>query len=113
MNQLAQTDKLTADFILTGASRLVTVVPGAHPSADGALGIITRGALAAHAGRIVWIGPEDQLAAHVTLDGLPKDAWLDAGGRAVLPGFVDSHTHFVFAGDRAKEFQLRHAGVSY
>jgi imidazolonepropionase len=107
------TDKLAADFILTGASRLVTVAPGTHPGADGALGVITRGALAAHAGRIVWIGPEDQLATHVALDSLPKDAQLDAGGRAVLPGFVDSHTHFVFAGDRAEEFQLRHAGASY
>jgi imidazolonepropionase len=38
---------------------------------------------------------------------------IDAGGHAVIPGFVDSHTHFVFAGDRAEEFQLRHAGVSY
>jgi imidazolonepropionase len=107
------TDKLAADFILTGASRLVTIAPGAHPAADGALGVIARGALAARAGRTVWIGPEDHLAAHVALDDLPKDAWLDADGRAVLPGFVDSHTHFVFAGDRAEEFQLRHAGVSY
>src|SRR5579859_1638873 len=116
MDQLTQPDitgKLAADFILTGVSRLVTVAPRALPAADGALGVITRGALAARAGRIVWIGPEDQLAAHVALDSLPKDAWLDAGGRAVLPGFVDSHTHFVFAGDRAEEFQLRHAGVSY
>lgn len=113
MEPPAQTDKLAADFIITGVSRLVTVAPGAHPSADGALGIIERGALAARAGRIVWIGPEDQLAAHVIVDGLPKDDRLDAGGRAVLPGFVDSHTHFVFAGDRAEEFQLRHAGVSY
>jgi imidazolonepropionase len=38
---------------------------------------------------------------------------VDAGGRAVIPGFVDAHTHFVFAGDRAEEFHLRHAGVGY
>ncbi len=44
---------------------------------------------------------------------MPRGSHHGAGGRAVLPGFVDSHTHFVFAGTRAEEFQLRHAGVSY
>src|SRR5579884_202576 len=104
---------IPADFVLTGASRLVTVAPGAVPAASGPLGVIERGALAARDGRIVWVGPEDQLAARVDLAAVPPAARLDAGGRAVLPGFVDSHTHFVFAGDRAEEFQLRHAGVSY
>src|SRR6185437_16515547 len=49
----------------------------------------------------------------VAIDAIPPAARHDAGGCAVLPGFVDSHTHFIFAGDRAEEFQLRHAGVSY
>ena len=49
MQQPAHTDKLVADFILTGASRLVTLVSGAHPAADGALGVIEHGALAARA----------------------------------------------------------------
>src|SRR6185437_4689218 len=49
----------------------------------------------------------------VAIDAIPPAARHDAGGCAVLPGFVDSHTHFVFAGNRAEEFQLRHAGVSY
>lgn len=103
-----------ADFILTGASRLVTMAPpGSLPGATGPLGVIERGALAARDGRIVWVGPERELAAHVRLDDGQERARLDAGNRAVLPGFVDSHTHFVFAGSRADEFQLRHAGVSY
>ena len=102
-----------ADWVLTGASRLVTLAPGGIPGAAGPLGVIERGALAARAGRIVWVGPEADLAWHVALDGVPPAARFDASGRAVLPGFVDSHTHFVFAGDRAAEFQLRHAGVSY
>lgn len=102
---------MIADFVLTGIARLVTVAPERYGS--GPLGVIPEAALAAHDGRIVWLGPESELAQTVDLDALPPDARHDAGGRAVLPGFVDSHTHFVFAGNRAEEFQLRHAGVSY
>lgn len=100
-----------ANFVLTGISRLVTVAPDRY--GGGPLGVITRGALAAHDGRIVWVGPEAELARAVAIETLPPEARHNADGRAVLPGFVDSHTHFVFAGDRAEEFQLRHAGVSY
>jgi imidazolonepropionase len=104
---MSESTTLAADWALTNVSRLVTLEPnmGAGP-----LGMIERGAVAARDGRIVWVGPEDALAAQVDLTGAEI---IDAGGRAVLPGFVDSHTHFVFAGDRAEEFQLRHAGVSY
>ncbi|MGH2516097.1 MAG: imidazolonepropionase [Ktedonobacterales bacterium] len=106
---------LPADFALTGVSRLVTMAPGT-PGARGPLGVIERGALAARDGRIVWIGPEEALAARVDVEAVPKERRYDAssgGPRAVLPGFVDSHTHFVFAGLRAGEFQMRHAGISY
>jgi imidazolonepropionase len=101
----------TADFVLTGISRLVTIAPERFGS--GPLGIIANGALAALDGRIVWVGPKADLAQAVAVESLPDGSLHDAGGRAVLPGFVDSHTHFVFAGERAEEFQLRHAGVSY
>lgn len=105
---------LDADFALIGASRLVTMAPpGTIPEATGPLSVIERGAVAARDGRIVWVGAERDLPARVNLAAVPDDARLDAGNRAVLPGFVDSHTHFVFAGSRADEFQLRHAGVSY
>jgi imidazolonepropionase len=96
-----------ADWALTSVSRLVTLESDVG---RGPLGVIERGAIAARAGRVVWVGPEDALAAQVDLSGAQM---VDAGGCAVLPGFVDSHTHFVFAGARAEEFQLRHAGVSY
>ncbi len=109
----SSTGRIAADWVLKGASRLVTLAPDAIPEAAGPLGIVEHGALAAREGRIVWAGPEHTLADHVDISAVPPAAWLDAGGRAVLPGFVDSHTHFVFAGDRAEEFQLRHAGVSY
>jgi imidazolonepropionase len=99
--------RITADWAITDISRLVTLESGA---AAGPRGVIERGAVAAQEGRIVWVGPEAALAAQVDLSGAQI---VDAGGRAVLPGFVDSHTHFIFAGDRAEEFQLRHAGVSY
>ena len=98
-----------ADFVLTGVSRLVTVAP-ATAGASGPLGVIERGALAARDGTIVWVGLEAQLASAVDLAAVPRGSHHGAGGRAVLPGFVDSHTHFVFAGDRAEEFQLRHCG---
>src|ERR1700748_671567 len=45
--------------------------------------------------------------------GVAADERLDAGGRCVIPGFVDSHTHLVFAGDRADEFAARMAGAPY
>jgi imidazolonepropionase len=98
---------LVADWALTNISRLATLEPS---TGMGPLRVIERGAVAAREGRIVWVGLEDALAAQVELSGAQI---VDAGGRAVLPGFVDSHTHFIFAGDRAEEFQLRHAGVSY
>ncbi len=105
-------ERIEADWVLTGASRLVTLDP-AHLDSRGALGVIERGALAARDGRIVWVGREADLAAHVDLSGVALASRFDAGSRAVLPGFVDSHTHFIFAGDRAEEFHQRHAGVSY
>jgi imidazolonepropionase len=111
--QTSDSQRLTADFVLTGASRLVTLAPHSVTGATGALGVVEGGALAARAGRIIWAGPQDQLAAAVDLAALPATGRADAAGHAVLPGFVDSHTHFVFAGDRAGEFQLRHAGTSY
>ncbi|WIG61679.1 MAG: Imidazolonepropionase [Ktedonobacterales bacterium] len=105
--------KQQADWVLTGVSRLVTLAPGTVAGAEGPLGVVQRGAVAAKDGRIVWVGPEEALDGAVDTSSVAPGARQDAGGRAALPGFVDSHTHFVFAGNRAEEFQLRHAGVSY
>lgn len=99
-----------ADLVIDNISRLVTLARGAAAGAEGPLGVITHAALAARAGRIIWCGPAADLSAAVSAESARH---MDAGGHAVIPGFVDSHTHFVFAGDRAEEFQLRHAGVSY
>ena len=75
------------------------------------LGLRTQAAVAARDGRIVWVGPDAELDAAVaaTLDGTV----IDARGAAVLPGFVDAHTHLVFAGDRDDEVRRRLAGATY
>lgn len=90
---------------LTGIGHLVTN----DASRDGSLlGVLTDAALVADdAGVVTWVGPAADVVHH--FDGRP----IDVGGRAVIPGFVDSHTHLVFAGDRAGEFAARMAGTAY
>jgi imidazolonepropionase len=68
-------------------------------------GVIRDAAVVADGGRIVWVGPASQAPA--------ADRRIDAQGHAVIPGFVDSHAHLVFAGDRAGEFAARMAGEPY
>jgi imidazolonepropionase len=76
--------------------------------AGGGLGIVERGAVAVVDGRIAWAGPEADLPA--VHRGLPAT---DCHGAWILPAFVDCHTHLVFAGNRAREFELRLDGASY
>jgi imidazolonepropionase len=72
------------------------------------LGVIEYGALVARDGRIEWVGPTRELPP------LPAGAEvIDAGGKVVLPGFVDSHTHLIFAGSREEEFEQRLRGLTY
>jgi imidazolonepropionase len=68
-------------------------------------GILNDAALIADGGRIAWIG--------LSADAPAADERLDAAGRAVIPGFVDSHSHLIFAGDRTAEFAARMAGKPY
>jgi imidazolonepropionase len=77
---------------------------------DTPYGLIERGAIALHHGRIVWLGRMDELpAAPQMLAGVVES--LD--GALVTPGLIDCHTHLVFGGDRAHEFELRLNGASY
>lgn len=85
--------------LITGISELRTV---------STLGTINNAALLFDAGVITWVGPADDLPAEA--DAAER---IDIQGRAVLPGWVDSHTHMVFDGDRAQEFEARMAGQSY
>ncbi len=74
----------------------------------GLVGIIEDAAVVVAGERIAWVGKTEDLAEDV--DAIQS---IDAGGAAVVPGFVDAHTHAVFAGERADEFALRMAGASY
>jgi imidazolonepropionase len=81
---------------------LVTNDPQAGP---GPLGVLRDAALVADGTNVAWVGPAAQAP--------PADAVIDAAGRAAVPGFVDSHSHLVFAGDRAAEFEARMSGRAY
>jgi imidazolonepropionase len=73
------------------------------------LGLIKDAALLIEEGRIVAVGPYAELRWRIA----PEATVIDAGGRLVTPGFVDAHTHLVFAGNRAAEFEQRIDGASY
>ncbi|HYN65554.1 MAG TPA: imidazolonepropionase, partial [Ornithinibacter sp.] len=99
--------------LVTGIGQLVTCAgpDGTTPtselatSATDRVGIVTDAALVVADGRVAWVG---------LASGAPAaDRVVDVGGRAVIPGFVDSHSHLVHAGDRAAEFTARMAGVPY
>jgi imidazolonepropionase len=104
-------DMIDADFALFNVDQLVTVAPGSHSEAIGELGTIRRAALAAKDGKIVWIGMMDRFHERVRLS--PEGMVLNTHGRCVLPGFVDAHTHPVFAGNRSGDFYARALGDSY
>jgi len=89
-------------LVVVNIGELVTNDPD---TGDGPLGIIRDAALVAEDGRIAWVGSTEQAPT--------ADTVLDAHGGAALPGFVDSHAHLVFAGDRAGEFAARMAGERY
>lgn len=102
-----------ADLVVHNAGPIATLA-GPAPrvgSAAREIGLVEKGAVAARAGRFVYVGPESGLAAAV--EPAPGAVVLDAGGGAVVPGFVDAHTHLVFAGSREDEIRQRLAGVSY
>ncbi len=91
-------------MLITNIGQLVTNAPDLGP---GPLGVITDAAVVVDDGRVAWVGPSSNA---------PEGAGerrIDAGGRCVLPGFVDAHTHLVFAGNRAGEFEARVAGTPY
>jgi len=73
----------------------------------GLIGTIRDAAIVVEAGRISWVGPRS------ALHGAGADTRIDALGLAVVPGFVESHSHLVFAGDRAEEFAARMQGRAY
>jgi imidazolonepropionase len=87
--------------VITGIGELVTC-DGTGPDQ---LGLRSNAALVVQDEVIAWIGPESEAPS--------ADAMIDVGGRAIIPGFVDSHSHLVFAGDRGAEFAARMTGQPY
>lgn len=103
---------LNTTTLITGISQLLTL-RGSGPRRGKALaniGLVKTGALLVRDGRIVAVGPRRQVEAH-PLSRAAKQ--FDVGGRVVLPGFVDSHTHLIHAAGRAEEYELRIQGASY
>jgi imidazolonepropionase len=103
----------SADFILRHARELITCA-GAAPRRGPEQSRITStpdGALASFQGRIVFAGASGALDAHVR--PVPQAVIHDIPDRSVVPGFVDPHTHAVFAGDRRAELRRRLAGETY
>nr|BBH94140.1 imidazolonepropionase [Thermogemmatispora argillosa] len=104
---------IRANAVIRNIKQLVTVAQQPIAGASGVLQVLDKAALAVYHGRIVWIGRDDEaepLFLSTRQDGI---AIVDAQGAVITPGFVDSHTHLVFAGQRAEEFHLRRAGISY
>lgn len=87
--------------LVDGIGELVTNCP----ESSGGPEILTGAALVVDGDRVAWAGPSAAAPA--------ADRRIDAGGRCVVPAFVDSHSHLVFAGDRADEFTARMAGARY
>jgi imidazolonepropionase len=93
---------MSNSFTLTNISQLVT---NNSAIGDGDLGVITNAAITVTDGIVSWVGQANEAESSI-----PKT---DVGGRALIPGFVDSHSHLMFAGDRSQEFAARMAGVPY
>ncbi len=73
------------------------------------LGVISDGTMLIRGGKIEAVGSRGEIEARLSKD----TQIIDAGGRVVTPGFVDAHTHLVFAGNRADEFEMRCSGITY
>ena len=100
------------ELLITHASQLITVSGPARPRVREEmrdLQIIEDGALFARAGVIVALGASSEVEPLASSDATR----IDASGSVVLPGFVDAHTHPVFAGTREDEYEMRAAGVTY
>ncbi|MFT3745435.1 MAG: imidazolonepropionase [Pyrinomonadaceae bacterium] len=100
-----------ADLIIHNAGQLVTCASGGKPKRGADMldvGIIAGGAVAIAESKIIGVATTEEI-----LSGFRSEKMLDAEGRVVCPGFVDPHTHIVFAGDRLNEFELKIKGAEY
>lgn len=101
---------MKADLILRNCSELVTLAgpcPRKGNQMDN-LAIVKNGSFAIKDGLFVAVGTESEIVSNYESETI-----IDASGCCVLPGFVDSHTHIIFAGDRSAEFEMRLQGATY
>lgn len=103
---------MNIDLLLYNAGQLCTIpAQNGQPQRGtrlGELGIIENGAVAVHEGKIIAVGTSDELQTRYN-----SKQSINARGHTVIPGFVDPHTHLVWVGDRAGEFEMRIGGASY
>jgi len=107
-----QGNREKADLLIVNADELITLNGGSQKPQTGkqmgALGVIRDGGLAIKDGRILAVGKSAEVRNNVKAESV-----ISADGKTVLPGFVDAHTHLVFAGSREDEFQMRVEGAYY
>jgi imidazolonepropionase len=89
-------------ILLHNAAQVVT------PLTNGSFSVVTDGAVVAKEDRIVFVGSTDE-----ALQSFSSAEKIDVSGKVLLPGFVDSHTHLIFGGDRCEEFLMRLRGATY
>lgn len=100
---------MKADLFLHSASQLLTVAGGPQRGSElGQLGIIEDGAVVIDGEQIQAVGRSDDLRGE-----FESKETIDATGRVIMPGFVDPHTHLIWAGDRSDEFEARASGATY
>ncbi len=95
---------------MENAHAVLTVTGDVRRGAEAALAPIADGAVGLRGGKVAWVGPRSEVPLGAVDAHTER---LDARGGLVGPGFVDAHTHLVFAGERAREFELRARGASY
>lgn len=98
------------DLLVRGTSEVLTLRGNPREGAEQALAPLSRGVVGVHGGAIAYLGPESDLPEGAAGE---RTLVIDAGGGFVGPGFVDPHTHLVFAGERSAEFDLRNRGATY
>jgi len=97
------------DLIIKNAEELLTLSSSFEE--ESGLGIIQNGAVAIKKGSIFWVGKTEEVSEKFFLNREGRE--IDATGKVVMPGFIDAHTHLIFAGSRENEFEQRIQGLSY
>jgi len=96
-------------MLIHSSSQLLTLAGGPQRGKTlGSLGIIPKGAVVVRDEKIIAVGSTDELK-----NAYPDEPTLDAGGGLLMPGFIDPHTHLIWAGDRANEFEMKMGGMPY